>query len=224
MKILALDTSTKFLTLGLYAGEKFYDYNMNLGRKHSSLLAPTIKRVIGALGWKMQEIDYFACGLGPGSFTGVRIGVSTIKGMAFGRNQPVVGISSLDILARNAQEEFNQKKIVPVLDARRGLLYYSIYSKDNNRLRRMIPYRLASKKEFFKEVKGGSIILGDGLECCLDELHRNSKRMILLDKDYWYPKANQLVRLAQERIKEGELRESSKIKPIYLYPKECQIK
>jgi len=224
MKILALDTSTKFLTLGLYEGEKYYDYNMNLGRKHSSLLAPTIKRVIGALGWKIQDIDYFACGLGPGSFTGVRIGVSTIKGMAFGRTQPVVGISTLDILARNAPKEINCKKIVPVLDARRGLLYYSIYAKVNSRLRRMIPYRLATKKEFLKEVRSGSIILGDGLECCSDELLRNSKGMILLDKDYWYPKANQLVRLAQERIKEGKLSESAKIKPIYLYPKECQIR
>ncbi|MBL7069905.1 MAG: tRNA (adenosine(37)-N6)-threonylcarbamoyltransferase complex dimerization subunit type 1 TsaB [Candidatus Omnitrophica bacterium] len=224
MKILALDTSTKFLTLGLYGEEKFYDYNIDLGRKHSSLLAPTIKRVIGALGWKIQEIDYFACGLGPGSFTGVRIGVSTIKGMAFAKNQPVVGISTLDILARNAPKEFSRKEIVPVLDARRGLLYYSIYAKVNSRLRRMIPYRLATKKKFFKEVRSGSIILGDGLECCLEELHRNSKGMTLLDKDYWYPKANQLVRLAQERIKEGKFCDSSKIKPIYLYPKECQIR
>jgi len=144
--------------------------------------------------------------------------------MAFGRTQPVVGISTLDILARNAPKEINCKKIVPVLDARRGLLYYSIYAKVNRRLRRMIPYRLATKKEFFKDVSSGSIILGDGLECCLDELHRCSLGITLLDKDYWYPKANQLVRLAQERIKEGKFCESTKIKPIYLYPKECQIK
>ena len=224
MKILALDTSTKFLTLGLYEGGKFYDYNIDLGRRHSSLLAPTIKRVIGALGWKIQDIDYFACGLGPGSFTGLRIGVSTIKGMAFGRTQPVVGISTLDILARNAPGELNRKRIIPVLDARRGLLYYSIYAKVNGRLRRMIPYRLARKNEFSKDVRSGSIILGDGLKCCLDELHRCSLGITLLDEDYWYPKANQLVRLAQERIKEGKFCDSSKIKPIYLYPKECQIR
>ncbi len=224
MKILALDTSTKFLVLGLYEGEKFYDYNIDLGRRHSCLLAPTIKRVIDELGWKVEEINYFACGLGPGSFTGVRIGVSTIKGMAFGRGQPIVGISTLDILARNAPKEIDCKRIIPVLDARRGLLYYSIYARVNSRLRRMVPYRLATKKEFLKDVRSGSIILGDGLECCLDELLRSSLGATLLDKDYWYPKANQLVRLAQERIKEGKFCESSRIKPIYLYPKECQIK
>jgi len=224
MKILAVDTSTKFLSLGLYDGRKSYDYNMELGRKHSALLVPTIKMVLEELGWKFSDIDYFACGLGPGSFTGVRIGVSTIKGMAFGLSRPVVGVSTLDILAENAASIGNCKRVVPVIDARRDLLYYSMYRRNNNHLHRMIPYRLETKYKFLKEVRPGSIILGDGLGAGGLESCKNIKGVVAMDKEYWYPKAYHLIRLARERIREGDFSDSFKIKPIYLYPKECQIK
>src|SRR3990167_8720388 len=102
MKILGIDTSTKFLSLGISEDDKIYEYNLELGRQMSDLLSPTIKKVLDALGWRINDIDYFACGLGPGSFTGMRVGIATVKGLAFSLNKPVVGISTLDILARNA--------------------------------------------------------------------------------------------------------------------------
>ena len=78
MKILGIDTTTGRLCLGLYVDGKFYEYSLEVGRKLSALLVPTIQRVIDAAGLKIADIDYFACGLGPGSFTGMRIGLATI--------------------------------------------------------------------------------------------------------------------------------------------------
>ena len=115
MKILAIDTTTHFLCLGLHADGMFYEYNLLVGRNLSRLLTPTIQKVLAAAGLEIADIDYFACGLGPGSFTGMRIGLATIKGLSAVENKPVVGISTLDILAMNAQGQ--GRLIVPVLDA-----------------------------------------------------------------------------------------------------------
>ncbi|MCM8795553.1 MAG: tRNA (adenosine(37)-N6)-threonylcarbamoyltransferase complex dimerization subunit type 1 TsaB, partial [Candidatus Omnitrophica bacterium] len=97
MRILGVDTTTKFLSLGIYDNGKIYEYNLELERKHLVLLSLTIDRVLKALGWKVEDLDYLACGLGPGSFTGIRIGLSTIKGLGFALNKPLIGIPTLDV-------------------------------------------------------------------------------------------------------------------------------
>ncbi|MDD2703280.1 MAG: tRNA (adenosine(37)-N6)-threonylcarbamoyltransferase complex dimerization subunit type 1 TsaB, partial [Candidatus Omnitrophica bacterium] len=96
MKILALDTSSRYMALGLSDGDRVYEYDLAVERRLSALLGPAVKRVADALSWKMDEIDYFACGIGPGSFTAVRIGMSLIKGLAWSLRKPVAGISTLD--------------------------------------------------------------------------------------------------------------------------------
>ena len=207
MKILAIDTATGFLALGAFDNGKVYEVNLNLGRSHSVLLMPVIKRVLDALGWASKEIDYFALGLGPGSFTGIRVGVSSIKGLAWSTNKPIVGISTLDILAKNVQAE--GQTIVPVIDARRSLIYASAYKIRLGQLKRIKPYMLLSKEELFKKIKGECFIFGDAIGAY---------------KDYWYPQGHNIIELALERIKSGKISSAFNIKPIYLFPKECQIR
>ncbi|MCX5706656.1 MAG: tRNA (adenosine(37)-N6)-threonylcarbamoyltransferase complex dimerization subunit type 1 TsaB, partial [Candidatus Omnitrophica bacterium] len=150
MKILAIDTTTKFLCLGIYDGAKTYEYNLEVGPKLSSLLAVTIKRALEALNFDVQAIDYFVCGLGPGSFTGMRVGLSTIKGLAWVTNKPVIGIPTLDILAKNV--DINDRLIIPVIDAKRSLIYCSVYKKQGAKLSRITPYLLITKNELFKKI------------------------------------------------------------------------
>ena len=121
MKILGIDTTTGRLCLGLYVDGKFYEYSLQTGRNLSALLVPVIGRVIGAVGLKIAQIDYFACGLGPGSFTGMRIGLATIKGLSVVKNKPVIGISTLDILAKNAGPQ--DRLIVSALDSLQDKLH-----------------------------------------------------------------------------------------------------
>lgn len=222
MKILGIDTTTKFLCLGIYDNGKIYGYNLELGRKHSALLIPTIKRVIDTLGWRLADIDYFACGLGPGSFTGIRVGLATIKGLSFALKKPIIGISTLDILAKSAGE--TDKPIVTIIDAKRNLIYGSIYKIKNGSLKRLTPYLLLPLNEFFKKIPKNTLILGDAVGLYKEKLLENLKGGSILDSDYWYPKAHQLIALALERIKQKRLSNSFNIKPIYLYPKECQIR
>jgi tRNA A37 threonylcarbamoyladenosine modification protein TsaB len=113
---------------------------------------------------------------------------------------------------------------VPIIDAKRNLVYCSIYKRKGRILKRIAPYMLLTMDELFKKVKASSIILGDALSLYREVILRKIKGATLLDKDYWYPKAHNIIVLAQERIKEKKLDNPFDIKPIYLYPKECQIK
>jgi len=223
MKILAIDTTTKFLCLGLYDNGKTYEYNFDLGKRQSALLLVTIKRALEALSWKITEIDYFACGVGPGSFTGLRVGLSTIKGLAWSIRRPIIALPTLDILAKNA-EESAVPYIMPAIDAKRNLIYCSIYSNKNKQLKRVAPYMLLCEKDFLKKAKSKSVIFGDAVNLYHESFTKNLKNCVFLDKDYWALLPRHLIALSLERIREKKIDDSFGIKPIYLYPKDCQIK
>ncbi|MCX5694116.1 MAG: tRNA (adenosine(37)-N6)-threonylcarbamoyltransferase complex dimerization subunit type 1 TsaB [Candidatus Omnitrophica bacterium] len=222
MKILGIDTTTARLCLGLHVDGKFYEYSLETGRNLSALLVPTIQRVLSAVGLKVSDIDYFACGLGPGSFTGIRIGLATIKGLSVIKNKPVIGISTLDILAKNAQ--LDDRLIITAVDARRSLIYCSSYRHVQGKLQRKSAYALLSLDELIERFPGKSVILGDAVALYGDALLARIKNTSVLDKDYWTPQAHNLMELALDRIKTKQFSSALAIKPIYLYPKECQIK
>ena len=221
MKILSLDTSTKLLSLCVYDDRKVYEYNIELGRLHSKLLMPSIQRVMEALGLSPKDVDYYSCGIGPGSFTGLRIGVATIKGLAYACDKPVIGISSLDIIARNADKD---GVIVPVIDAKRNLVYCSMYRRKNGVLKKISPYRLLSVDECIKAIKPESILLGDALAVYKQKFLKNIPGASFLDSDYWYPQGHNIARWALEKIREKKWIDAFALEPMYLYPKECQIK
>lgn len=222
MKILGIDTTTKFLSLGAYDSGRVCEYNIDLGRLHSSLLMVAVKRVIAALEWDISDIDYFACGIGPGSFTGIRVGVATIKGLSWSLKKPIIGIPTLDILAKGVRNQ--SADIAPIIDAKRNLVYCSFYRQKNNILKRLTPYLLLSEEELLKKIPANSLLLGDAAGLYKEKILRSVKGVNILDKDYWYPQGRHIIEAALERIKGKKFNNPFNIKPIYLYPKECQIK
>ncbi len=221
MKILFIDASTKSLCLGIYNNAKVYEYNLETGRKLSSLISVTIKRVVEAAGLQISDIDYFACGLGPGSFTGMRVVIATIKALSYALKKPIIGISTLDILASGVKDA--NALIVPIIDAKRNLIHCSVYKRKNHRLLRLSPYALLSEEDFFRKVKSNSVLLGDAVALYKDKILQNIKGVKVLDNDYWYPKAHNMIELVLDRIKRKKFMDAFSVKPIYLYPKECQI-
>lgn len=222
MKILAIDTTSKFFTVGIYNNGSVGEYNLEVGRQLSGLITLTIKRILDASKLEVRDIDYFACGLGPGSFTGMRTGISTIKGLSWATGKPVIGVSTLDILAYGVKE--SGKQIAPVIDAKRGLIYCGIYKRIAGSLKRHGPYMLIDEMRLYKKISSSTILLGDAISLYKEGMLKNIKGVKLLDNDYWYPKAHNLIQIALERIKAKKLNNAFNIKPIYLYPKECQIK
>lgn len=221
MKILGIDTTTKFLCIGACDNGKIYEYNIELFRLQSAFIMPALERILRALNWDIGKIDYFACGLGPGSFTGIRIGLSTIKAFAWSQNKQIIGLHSLDILANNYIEA--DKIIVPAIDAKRGQVFCSAYKNRAGVLKKIMPDMLLSKSDFLKKLKPASVVLGDALDLYKEEITKNISAVTVLDRDYWYPQARNIIKLALEGIEAKKFNNAFDIKPIYLYPDACQI-
>ena len=219
MKILAFDTTTKFLSLAVYNEGSVCEYNLETANRLSLLLVPTIRRVLDALKLDISDIDYFAAGLGPGSFTGIRIGLSASKAFALALDKPLIGIPTLDALALNSP--VTDKDIITAVDAKRGLVYSCIYRYKSGRLIKSSPYALLSKENFLKSLKSAGIILGDALMVYRDEILKFALPAAFTDRDCWYPKAHNIISLAAQSIKKGGPFNSG---PIYLYPEDCQVK
>lgn len=224
MIILGLDTATKFSAIAIFKDRRIYHYRMNLGRQLANSLLPSLKQILEALFLKPGQIDYFALGLGPGSFTGLRIGLATIKGLAIALEKKVVGFSTLDIIARNALAQSGYNFFSPLIDAKRGLVFTTLYQKANGRCKRVMPYRLVSLSQLYKIIPKKTFFLGDASRLYRKELILNVKAAGFSEEDFFYPAPEKIIEIAQERIQHRQFAEIKKLKPIYLYPKECQIK
>jgi tRNA threonylcarbamoyladenosine biosynthesis protein TsaB len=222
MRILGIDTSTKFLSLGIFEPGKVYAYNLELGTRHSALLLPAIKRVLEALGWRIDELDYFACGAGPGSFTGIRVGLATLKGLCWALRKPLIAIPTLDILAASLKGQ--GKAVVAAVDAKRGMVYSAFYQAKGDILRKIAADCLLKRDAFLRKIKPGSIVTGDAAGLLREEILRRGKGVTIAEKDCWYPKGHCIIELALARIKAKKISNTFTVKPVYLYPKECQIR
>ncbi len=122
MKILALDSTAKTSTVAVLENDILLgQYSVNIQNTHSETLLPMVKSILESLNLTNDDIDAYAASEGPGSFTGVRIGVATIKGLAFSRNKPCVGVSTIEALAQNL--EGVSGVVCPIMNARRGQVY-----------------------------------------------------------------------------------------------------
>jgi tRNA threonylcarbamoyladenosine biosynthesis protein TsaB len=230
VKILCVDTSTRRLCLGVSDGSKVYEYGLELGTRISALLVLTIKRVLENLGWEVSDIDYFCAGIGPGSFTGIRVGLATLKALSWSLKKPLVGIPSLDTLAQNAIPK--SAFIIPVIDAKRGLVYSGIYRSQNARFKRISGYSLSNPSELVQKIRErmpakafkDSVMLGDGLNICYQECAAGLKGMKFMDKDHWRLEGRHLIELAKLFIQDKKAADAFGIEPLYLYPKDCQIR
>ncbi len=220
MKILGIDTATKFLCIGVYDNGKVSEYNLLLDRQHLALLVPAIKRILQALGWQPEDLDYLACGLGPGSFTGSRIGVSAIKGLAWSLQKPAIGVSTLDNIACNIAAEGD---ILVASDAKRGLVYGCFYRHKNGQIKRTSDYLLLKPEELAKKAKPKCLVTADALDLYRQVFLKGIKRCVLADKDYWQPQGRNIIRLALEKIERKEINNSFDLEPVYLYPQDCQV-
>jgi len=172
MNILALDTSSKTIGLAIMAdGTVLYEIHLNLGRDHSSLLLPELDRALQSLGWDLEAIDLFAVTTGPGSFTGIRIGLSTMKGFALCHAKPLVGVSVLEALARNVLGE--DMLICPVLSAPMGNIYTALYRyQAESGFSCLLPDQIMNLPSLSDHILAPAFFVGEGAMAKQDELMR----------------------------------------------------
>ena len=166
MKILAFDTSAKTASVAVCDGGNILGVsNIDNGLTQSELVLPMAEALLSQLKMSFADVELYAVTVGPGSFTGVRIGVSTVKGLAFGRDIPCAPVSTLEALAENAAGLAGL--IVPCMDARRGQFYTATFAATAEGISRMTPDRAISAEELAEELRsyeGDIYITGDGYD------------------------------------------------------------
>ncbi len=168
MKILALDSSAKSASVALLDNNKILgSFFINTSLTHSQTLVPMIDAVLKNTNTNINNVDLFAVASGPGSFTGVRIGVAAIKGIAMPLNKQCVSVSTLEAMAYNYVQE--DVTVVAVMDARCQQVYNANFKIENGQVHRLCDDRALSIEELGTELKdysGKIVLVGDGAELC----------------------------------------------------------
>lgn len=175
MKILAIDSSCIGASAALMTEEcKVKELYTDGSKKHSETLLPIIKKMLDSCGIKPTDIDLFACTVGPGSFTGTRITVSVVKGLALSNNTPCVGISTLETLAYNAMDF--DGIICPVINARRDTYYNAFFTAEQGKIKRICEDRQIFIDDLIDELQKINqpvIFVGDGAKACYNHVLEN---------------------------------------------------
>jgi tRNA threonylcarbamoyladenosine biosynthesis protein TsaB len=216
MTILAIDTSTDYLSLALLRDGKIAGrFHRRAHMRHSGLLMPMIAGLLKKAHVKATAVDCFALSIGPGSFTGLRIGAATVKGLSYALNKPVVTVPTLDVIAQNAKSL--KGVICPVLDARKNKVYACFYDSDGKNIKRISKYLLIPVKELMETAAryGKIFFLGDAMHLIGKPPGK---------KIDWHPRSVVVARLAAENFRKKKLTAAEDLEPMYLYSGECDIK
>lgn len=216
MKILAVDTATTSCSVAVFDNETMLSESTLVRQQtHSKHLMEMIDYVVGLAGIATTELDGFAVTIGPGTFTGLRIGLSSIKGLAMASRKPVVGVSSLDALAMQATPTFYL--ICPLIDARRGEVYFSRYRFHKGRLNKEMDDAVLSPEDVVENVTEPCVFVGNGA------LTYRKTMQNLVDKELYFSpsyqsviRASTVAHLSMSKFKSGETNDVGMLVPHYI--------
>lgn len=228
MNVLAIDTSTWSLALGLMAEDRLLgEYNTTLAKNHSLRLMPAISELFNHVDMTPKELDGIAVAHGPGSYTGVRIGLTTAKSMAWSLGIPIASLSSLQVVAQNAYGF--QGKIIPLFDARRGQAYIGVYetSPSEQIVKPVEADRLEPITKFLAHLDnmdGPFLFLGEGVQVHEPVIvEMLGERAQIAPSIYHAPRGGQLAYLAVKTWNE-HVRDVHGLAPRYLQLAEAEKK
>ena len=217
MRVLAVDTSTMaggvaLVRDGHVVGESLLDVRTT----HSERLMLAIDRVLADAGWEARQLDGLAVAVGPGSFTGLRIGLAAVKGLAVALRCPIAPVPTLDAMA--AALPWATRAICPVLDARKGELYASLYRWDGTTMHREWDYLALAPADLAARLTEPVIGVGDGAALV------PSSWMTLVHPMRRGPSAAVVGWLGEERLRRGDTVTPTALVPTYLRPSEAELR
>lgn len=218
MRILAFETSAKAASVALLdedvlLGESY----LNCGQTHSRTLMQMAQQLLENCALTPADVTAVACAAGPGSFTGVRIGVAAAKGFAWGRELPCVGVSTLEAMARQAQ--CFSGMVCCAMDARRQQVYNALFSCENGILTRLTPDRAISLEELdeeLKKIEKPKIMVGDGAELCYNTIGKKGFGCVLAPEQLRMQRASGVALLARTMLLSGAEADGAALVPNYL--------
>jgi tRNA threonylcarbamoyladenosine biosynthesis protein TsaB len=234
MLLLALETSTMTGSVALVeaplpeggpcGGEKILaEYTVNLPGTHSERLMPAIDRILQEASLSIGNIQGIALAWGPGSFTGLRIGASTVKGLAYALRVPVVGVPTLDALAQNVR--FASYPICPVLDARKKEVYAALFRGDGEgNLQKIGEDWVVSPEKLCSRIAEKTVFLGSGTEVYGETFKKNLGPLALFaPPELSLPRAVHIARLSLPKFQAGRTLDIFSFTPVYVRRSEAEI-
>ena len=220
MKILALETSAKAVSAAVVEnGKVLCSGYQDTGLTHSRTLMPIVEGILKNTDMTMADCDVIAVSAGPGSFTGIRIGVAAAKGLAFGADKPAVGVSTLAALARHVAHV--DGLIICAMDARRQQIYNAVFEAKDGQLTRLCEDRAISLADLTEEVKNSplsKIIVGDGAHLCYHYLVEQGISCRLAPPQLIMQNAMSVALEAEAMAAKGETVSAQELQPVYLRP------
>lgn len=224
MIILGIDTATPQVGCAIGGHEGVIaSFSSSKGKRHAEILVPAIDFMCRQAHVELDEIGAIAVDLGPGLFTGLRVGVATAKAMASSLRIPVVGVTSLDLLAFPLR--WSNRRIVSVVDARRGEVFYAFYRQVPGGVQRLSEPAVGSPEQLCNEIQATGedcVAVGDGARRYADQLVDLIK-VEIADAGLAYPSPQSLVQLAHARAVREEFVNAWDVKPVYLRKADAEI-
>lgn len=213
MNILAVDTSTNCCSVAVSCDSKLIsEINLNVSSTHSKHLLKLVDQSISNSGLIIDDIDLIAVTKGPGSFTGLRIGMSALKGIGYSLDIPLITISSLDVLY--AQSSFSTKYLCPIIDARKNELYYSLYQHNCGKV---IEENVAHISDILDRIDDTVTFTGDGIYKFNEHI---LKHAIIYNNEI---KASTIAKIAFEKFNKDFSNEIYNCEPMYIRKSDAEL-
>ena len=218
MKILAIETSAKSVSAAVVEnGVLLASAYQNMGLTHSRTLMPIVEAMLKNTGLPVQDCDAVAVAAGPGSFTGIRIGVSAAKGLAFAADKPCAAVSTLEAMARNVAHM--DALVVCAMDARRNQVYNALFLAQDGVLTRQCPDRAIGLAELVEEIKNRpepKFVVGDGAGLCYNHLLEQDVPCRMAPPQLVMQTAVGVALAAEEMAAAGQVTTARDLVPVYL--------
>ena len=224
MLILGIDTATAQVSVAVGGHEGVLASTQSVrGKQHAEILTPSIEFTCRQARIELKEISVVAVDLGPGLFTGLRVGVSAAKAMAYALRVPMIGVASLDLVAFPVR--FSQKLIVAAIDARRGELFTAFYRQVPGGMQRVRPYTVSSPDDLASELLASAeecLLVGDGA-LRYSEVFDGLHKVEVVEEELAYPSASSLVMLAHAQALREQWVKPWDLQPLYLRKPDAEI-
>jgi len=223
MNIIGIDTSSEVATVALMNESKLIaEYTLNHKKSHSTNLMPMLDEMLKACEMKTSDIDLIAVCNGPGSFTGIRIGVATAKALSHVLNVPIVAVNSLEVLAFNSVSSYSY--VMPIMDAQRGQVYSALYRCDGQVVE-LEGMGVKTMEEVLSQIEclGERVmVLGEASELYRDELSKLSNAVIPPCSQR-LARASSVCELAAKKYSCGELSNGFELRPVYIRKSQAEV-
>ncbi|MBD3666704.1 MAG: tRNA (adenosine(37)-N6)-threonylcarbamoyltransferase complex dimerization subunit type 1 TsaB [Kangiella sp.] len=217
--ILVIDTSTEACSVALQSGEQVYSNYKVAPRQHGELVLPMIDSLLEQAQIKLSDLDVIGYGQGPGAFTGLRICISIVQGLAYGAGVPVVGVSSLQAMAQAAYQSTGEKNILSAIDARMGEVYWGVYQFQDGLMTLVGDEEVAEPDSVTISQLKPSIIyraVGSGWQTYPDQLAQRSNVSLVIEEKVSFPDAEKMLPWVSEQLAKGAAVDAEQAQPVYL--------